>query len=429
VNAALHGVNSALVYLVLARLTGAPGRSLLVAALFAVHPLHVESVAWVSERKDLLSTLLGLLALWAYAAYASRPSARRHVLVAAAFAGSLMAKAMWVTLPFLLLLLDAWPLARRERWRRLVLEKVPLLALSAAASVVAVVAQGDALRGGEIGLGLRLGNAAVSYVRYLAKTFWPVGLALPYPHPGASLPAWQAVGAALLVLALTAAAVSQARARPWLPVGWLWFLGMLVPVIGLVQVGGQAMADRYTYAPSIGLFLVVAWAGAEAAARWHATRAAQVLLAVALVALSALTWRQVGLWSDQVTLFTHAVEVTRDNGLAHLALSQGLAAQGRWPEALLHAREAARLEPRLARVRKNLGYVLYKVGLVDDAVEEFRAAIAIEPDYAEAHGNLAIALGRLGRMEEAAREMAEERRLRSRPRPAPWRQAPWRPAP
>jgi tetratricopeptide (TPR) repeat protein len=400
------------VYVVLTRLTGQAGRSLLVAALFAVHPLHVESVAWVSERKDLLSTLLGLLALWAYAAYAARPGWWRYLVVAACLAGSLMAKAMWVTLPFLLLLLDAWPLERREGWRRLVLEKLPLLVLSAAASVVAVIAQGNALRGLELGLGARLGNAAVSYLRYLWKTFWPVDLAVIYPHPGATLPAWQGVGAALALAAITAAAVAQARRRPWIPVGWFWFTGMLVPVIGIVQVGGQAMADRYTYAPSIGLFLVVAWEGAELADRRGARRGARAVAAAALVALAAITWRQVGRWSDQVTLFTHAVEVTGDNGLARLALSQGLAARGRWPEALVQAREAARLEPRLARAHKNLGFVLYRMGLVDDAIEELRIAIAIEPDYAEAHGNLAIALGRKGLMEEAAREMAEERRLR-----------------
>jgi Flp pilus assembly protein TadD len=222
------------------------------------------------------------------------------------------------------------------------------------------------------------------------------------------------MGAAALVLGLTAAALVQARRRPWIPVGWLWFVGMLVPVIGLVQVGGQAMADRYSYAPSIGLFLALVWTGAEFAEARHVVRAAQVAGAVALVALSALTWRQIGFWSDHVTLFTHAVEVTKDNGIAHLTLSQGLAEQGRWPEALAHAREAARLEPRLARVHKNLGYVLYRSGFLDESITQFREAIALEPDYAEAHGNLAVALGRKGLREEAAREMAAERQFRER---------------
>jgi tetratricopeptide (TPR) repeat protein len=417
VNASLHAVNAVLVYMVLARLTGRPGRSLLVAALFAVHPLHVESVAWVSQRKDVLSTLFGLLALWAYAAYARRPGLGRYLLVALLFAASLMAKPMWVTLPFVLLLLDFWPLERKDGFGRLALEKLPLLAMSAAASAVAVLAQGDALRGLELGLQARLGNAALSYLGYVGKTFWPVSLSVFYPHPGSDLPPWPAVGAALVVMALTGAAISQMRRRPWITVGWLWFVGMLVPVIGLVQVGGQAMADRYTYAPGIGLLVVLVWSAAEFAETSHATRLARVVAAAVVAILSALTWHQIGFWSDHVTLFTHAVEVTRDNGLAHHTLSQGLAEQGRWPEALAHARAAVRLEPRIARVHKNLGYILYRAGFLDESIAELRQAIALEPDYAEAHGNLAIALGRKGLMDEAAQEMALERRLRERASP------------
>jgi tetratricopeptide (TPR) repeat protein len=286
--------------------------------------------------------------------------------------------------------------------------------MSAGVSAIAVLAQGDAVRGLELGIGARLGNAALSYIEYAGKTLWPVSLSVYYPHPGSGLPAWQAVGAVVLVLGLTGGALAQSRRRPWIPVGWLWFVGMLVPVIGLVQVGGQAMADRYSYAPSIGLFLALVWTAAELAGARHIVRAAQVASAIVLVTLSALTWRQIGFWSDQVTLFTHAVKVTRDNGIAHLTLSQGLAEQGRWPEALAHAREAARLEPRLARVHKNLGYVLYRSGFLDESIGEFREAIALEPDYAEAHGNLAIALGRKGLRDEAAREIATERQLRER---------------
>ncbi len=418
VNAVLHGVNAALVYLALARLTRMPGRSLAVAALFAAHPLRVEVVAWVSERKELLAALFGLLALRAYARYAERPGARRYLLVALLFLASLLAKPMWVTLPFLLLLLDVWPL-RRARERRLVLEKLPLLALAAAASIVAFLAQrhGGALRGAELGLGSRLGFAMVSYAQYVAKTLWPSSLSAYYPHPGSSLPAWQAAGAALLVAALTAASLAQARRRPWLAVGWLWFVGTLVPVIGIVKAGGHGIADRYTYAPGLGLLVAIVWSLAELGERLRAGRAVPLAASAAVVVLSAVSWRQQAYWSDQVTLFSHAVQVTERNGMAHHVLSQGLAAEGRYPEALQQAREAARLEPGNARVRKNLGYVLYRLGLVDEAIAELEAAVALEPDWAEAHGNLGIAYGRKGRMEEAMRELSLERQLRGRPAP------------
>jgi tetratricopeptide (TPR) repeat protein len=419
VNALLHAVNAVLVYRVLARLTGSSGRSAAVAVLFAVHPLHVEAVAWLSERKELLSASFGLLALHAYARYAERAGARRYAVVGVLFAASLLAKPMWVTLPFLLLLLDVWPLRRTGGIGRLAIEKLPLLALSLAASIVTMVAQGHggALRGLDLTVGARLAYVPVSYVLYLWKTFWPRALSAYYPHPGSSLPLWQAAGAAVALGAITALAVHQRKARPWLPLGWLWFAGMLVPVIGVVKAGGHGIADRNMYAPSIGLFLALVWGLAELAERLDARRAAQVLAGILVAILAALTWRQIGYWSDQVTLFTHAVEVTERNGMAHHILSQGLLAEGRDAEALLHAREAARLEPGNARVRKNLGYAYYRMGLVDEAIAELRAAIAIDPDYAEAHGNLGIAYGRKGRFEEAAREMGLERRLRASVRP------------
>lgn len=417
VNAVLHAVNAALVYLALARLTRQPGRSLAVAAIFAAHPLRVEVVAWVSERKELLAALFGLLALWAHARYAERPGVRRYLLVAGLFAASLLAKPMWVTLPFLLLLLDLWPL-RRPLARRLVLEKLPLLALSGAATLVAYLAQqhGGALRGGaELGLGARLGYALVSYAQYLGKTLWPAGLSVYYPHPGASLPGWQVAFAALLLAALTTAAVAQARRRPWLPVGWLWFLGTLVPVIGIVKAGGHGIADRYTYLPTLGLLVAAVWAVAELGERRRDGRALPFAAAAAALALGAASLRQQAYWSDQVTLFSRAVELDARNGMAHHVLSQGLVAEGRLLEAARHAREAARLEPGNARVHKNLGYVLYRLGLVDEAIDELRAAIAIDPDYAEAHGNLGFAYGRKGWAEEAMKELALERELRSRP--------------
>ncbi len=414
VNAALHAVNAALVYLALARLTRQPGRSLAVAALFAAHPLRVEVVAWVAERKELLAALFGLLALRAYAWYAERPEVRRYLLVAVLFAASLLSKPMWVTLPFLLLLLDLWPLRRTWPLRRLAIEKVPLLALALATTAVAFLAQGHggALRGGELGLGARLAYAPVSYTLYVWKTVWPSSLSAYYPHPGSGLPAWQALAAALLVAALTAAALAQARRRPWIAVGWLWFLGTLVPVIGLVKAGAHGIADRYTYLPGIGLLLAGVWILAELGERLRAGRWVRIAACASVMVLGAATWRQQGYWSDQVTLFTHAVEVTERNGMAHHVLSQGLAAEGRYPEALLHAREAARLEPANARVRKNLGYVLYRLGLLDEAIAELEAAVALEPDYAEAHGNLGIAYGRRGRSADAMRELRLEQQLR-----------------
>ena len=431
VNAGLHAVNAAVLFLVLARITGAAWLSLVVAALFAFHPLHVESVAWISERKDLLSTFFGFLAIGAHARHAARPSWPRFLAVFLLLSASLLSKAMWITAPFLFLLLDFWPLQRvASPWNpgdprpppaprlpvgRLVAEKLPLLALCGAVGAVAVLAQAGegALRTlDQLPLLDRVANAASSYVGYLGKTLWPASLSAWYPMREGGA-AWPDGLALVAVLAATAAALRLHRRLPWVTVGWLWYLGLLVPVIGLVQVASQAMADRYTYVPIVGLFVAATWS-LDALARSRATRLALgAAAAAAVAALAAATWVQAGHWRDQVTLFSHALAATGPNGRAHHLLSQGLIAEGRWPEALLHAREAARLDPLNPRAHKNLGFVLFRSGFIDESILSLERAIALDPGYAEAHGNLAIAYGRKGRRDDALREMRLEMDLRA----------------
>jgi protein O-mannosyl-transferase len=405
-NAAWHAVNAALLAVALNRLTGAFGRSLVVAALFAVHPLHVESVAWVAERKDLLSTFFGLLALLAYARHAERPSRGRLALVGLAFAASLLAKPMWVTLPFLLLLLDVWPLRRLERvpLGRLVAEKLPLLALSVASSAVTVVAQGrgNAITGLELGLGARLGNALVAYASYLGKTFWPADLAIFYPHAEGELAAATVLVSALMLLAATALAVAQLRRRPWVALGWFWFLGTLVPVIGLVQVGAQAMADRYTYLPIIGIFIAMVWSAWELfgalASGWPARAAAVAVL----LALSGVTWHQLDFWKDHLTLFRHALVAGGESGLVHAVISEGLRSEGRVEEALAEAQQAVRLAPGTAKHWNNLGVSWRDVRRLDEARQAFQESVRLEPGYAMAWVNLSDVELLLGHRSEAA---------------------------
>jgi tetratricopeptide (TPR) repeat protein len=431
VNAGIHAANGALLFLVLARMTGATALAFLAAALFALHPVHVESVAWVSERKDVLSTLFGLLLLGAYAHHAARPSLLRYLAVLLLLAASLMAKAMWITAPFLLLLLDYWPLQRfaarpgpedprpprvpRFPAGRLVLEKLPLLVLCAAVGAVAVVAQdrGGALESlARLPFADRVGNAARSYLAYLAQAFWPASLSAYYPMPPAGS-VLRPVAAVLALAGATAVTFLARRRQPWLLVGWLWYLGMLVPVIGLVQVGSQAMADRYTYVPLVGISVALIWT-LDALVQPRAARTGLALAAgLAIASLAALTWIQIGYWRDQVSLFSHAVAVTGENGRAHHLLSQGFIAEQRWPEALVHAREAARLDPENPRAHKNLGFVLFRNGRLDEAIASLERAVALDPGYAEAHGNLAIAYGRAGRTEDAVREMRIEMQLRA----------------
>jgi Flp pilus assembly protein TadD len=428
VNAVLHATNAGLLFIVLARTTGARGASAAVAALFAVHPLHVESVAWVAERKDLLSTLFGFAALGAWARYARSPRPGRYAAVCLLFAASLLSKPMWVTFPALLLLLDVWPLQRvegmalprdpaapvfpRVSLSRALGEKLPLLVLAAASSLVTIVAQqrGGSLTGLEMGLGPRAANAVVAYATYLAQTIWPVRLSVFYPHPVGALAAQDVALAAALLGALTAGAVAVARRAPWVPVGWLWFLGTLVPVIGLVQVGAQAHADRYTYLPHVGLFVAVAFSARllPAAAR----RLAPAGVALAMVALAAVTWLRVADWASHEQLFRAALAVSPGNALAHAALGDGARAAGRSAEALLHAREAARLDPASPRLANNLGVILREAGLLDEAREALWRAAELDPDYLSPHVNLAQLERQAGDPAAAADALGEVLRLR-----------------
>jgi tetratricopeptide (TPR) repeat protein len=417
-NVLLHIANTLLLFLVFRRMTGAVWRSAVVAGLFGLHPLHVESVAWVAERKDVLSTFFGLLALAAYLGYVRRPGVLRYLPVLLALALSLMAKPMLVTLPAVLLLLDYWPLGRlRPRGeaapvsRALVLgEKVPLLALAAASCVMTVYAQaqGGAVEALEkLPLGLRCANAVVSYVRYLGMALWPGGLAGFYPHPRQALPAAQVAAAAALLAGLTALALAAARRRPYLAVGWLWYLGTLVPVIGLVQVGPQALADRYTYVPLIGLFLALVWGGADLLEGLRCPRGLSAGVAAALLGACLLgTWRQAGLWHDSGTLWRHALAVNPDNYLAHDALGAYLWKRGERTEALAHCAEAVRLNPDFADARFNLSVALAARGQADEAVEQVRQAVRLKPRHAPAQHNLGVALWARGALDEAAEHLA-----------------------
>ena len=366
VNVLLHAVNAVLLFLLLQSATGFRWRSLMVAALFALHPINVESVAWAAERKNVLSMLFFLLALYAYGRYARRPGLGRYIAVAGFFVLSLLAKPQAITFPFLLLLWDYWPLDRigardmptqagnapRLPIARLLLEKLPLLFLSAASAVITMEAQkaGGAVKDlARFSLPLRLETTVISYARYLGKTFWPTKLVLPYPHPLRLYPAWQ-VGAAVALLLLITAIVLCARDKRYLAVGWFWFLGSLVPMIGLVQVGEQAMADRYAYIPFLGLFLMTVWLIADWAADWNKSRQVPARwLAIpavcCLLALACLTYRQVGYLHDTEALWRRALALTQDNYIAQGALAGVLHKQGKTEEAIEHIRAALAIRP------------------------------------------------------------------------------------
>ena len=414
----LHLAAVLLLFEVLWRMTGRALPSAAVAALFAVHPLHVESVAWVAERKDVLCAVCWMLTLGAYLRYSRRPTPARYLPVGLALALALMAKPMAVTLPLVLLLLDFWPLGRWRpaadggwrAWlppRRLLVEKLPLLGLCLGASLLTMYAQSDMVRlGAAEPAGVRVANALTSCVAYLGKTVAPLDLAVMYPFP-ARVAAWKAIAAAAALAGLTLASLAAARRAPYLTVGWLWYLVTLAPVAGVVQVGFQAMADRYTYLPSIGLFIALAWGAAELAARRPAAK--PWLAAAAALVLALLAWRtrvQLGYWSDSVALFRHSLAVV-ESPVAHANLAEALRHRGERAEAQAHYRAAIALRPRNAQAYAALANALRSWGEPAAALPYLRSSLALDPGDEQARMILAMALDDLGRPAEAIAELRQ----------------------
>ncbi|MGA2279712.1 MAG: tetratricopeptide repeat protein [Verrucomicrobiota bacterium] len=437
-NVLLHTATAVLLFLVLRRMTGFLWRSAFVAAVFAIHPLRVESVAWVAERKDVLSAFFFMLTLGAYVRYVQRrskvegresrarvvpaldPLVRRseakmarlwtldYGLVVLFFALGLLSKNMLVTLPFVLLLLDFWPLGRvtSGEWRvasilRLVWEKIPLLVLTVG-SCVATALVPEKLTADTLPFGLRMENAVVSCVTYLWQMIHPSGLACVYPNPANYLPFWQVAGAVGLLLAISGAVWAFRQTRPWLMVGWLWYLGMMVPVIGMVQISYYAHADRYTYLPQIGLYLLLTWAAADLCAGWRHRR---VVLGggatVILVALIFCARVQTSCWRNSESLWTHTLACTSDNFIAHNNLGIALIPKDQVDEAIVHYQKALQIKPDYAEAHNNLGNALLKKGSVDEAITQYQKALQINPNYAEAHHNLGSALLQKGSVDEA----------------------------
>jgi protein O-mannosyl-transferase len=418
VNALIHVANTLLVFWFLSRMTHARWPSALVAALFALHPLHVESVAWAAERKDTLSTFFGLLSLIAYVGYTISPSPKRYALVAVMLALGLMAKPMLVTWPFVMLLVDYWPLRRfhinsrnevATRVWPLVCEKLPLFILVAVSAVITFVAQSHAgaVQGfTRLPIESRLSNALVSYAKYLLLTFWPHDLAIYYPYAAAGIPAWQIIGAAFLLIGITAFCLFQRKDRPYLFVGWLWFLGTLVPVIGLVQVGGQAMADRYFYVPSIGLFVALVFGLADIAkSRRIAPSLSAAIASVVLLVLATLTNAQIHRWSDSFTLFKYALAVTPPNAPIENSLGYALRRSGRYDEGAAHFEKALQIKPDDYLSLLNVGVARLHQGRVSEAFEYSRAAIRLQPDAPKGHHLLGMALAKQNRNEDALDEL------------------------
>jgi len=430
-NLLFHIANTLLLFIVLKRMTRARWQSAFAAALFALHPLHVESVAWVAERKDVLSTLFWMLTMWAYAGYVDKRESVtatshfpifRYLLVIVLFALGLMSKPMLVTLPFVLLLIDFWPLGRVDRdislgnsrfatYWKLVREKTPLFTLSIASSVITYLVQqrGEAVEyWGYLPLRVRLANAVVAYIRYVDKMLWPRDLAVLYPYARDRISALLVISAVLLLACVSFGVYRLRRRCPYLLTGWAWYLGTMVPVIGIIQVGMQAIADRYTYIPLIGLFIIVAWGISDLVPK---RRYRQVGLgipaAAAVAALMICTWFQVGHWRNSVALFTHALESTTDNWIMHSNMGHVFFDRGDLARAAAHYSAAIEIEPRSIKPHYNLGTVLVEQGKLDEAVALYREAVRLDPDYADAHNNLGNILERRGKFDEAAAHYRE----------------------
>jgi len=438
-NLLFHIGSTLLLFGILMRMTAAFWPSLFVALAFAVHPLNVESVAWIAERKNVLSGFFWMLTIAAYIRYAERPGFGSFLLLVLVFALSTMTKPMVVTLPFALLLLDYWPLERLQFKRagdeqdlaqaeseqvdgrrvplwRLLVEKVPLFVLVTALSAVTFIAsqRGGVMSGWHnVPLKYRLANALVSYVAYISKMVWPSRLAVFYPHPFDKLPLWQVVASALLLLTVSVAVLWFARRRKYLTVGWLWYLGVLVPVIGLVQVGSQAMADRYAYLPFIGLFIMIAWGLPDLLEKWRYRKITLGAAALAvLLALAICTRLQLRHWQNNKALFEHALNVTGDNFVMNNNYANILKKMGQVEKAVDHFYRALRIRPNSPEVYNNLGNALRELNRIDEAVKSFRTALELRPDFAEAHYNLALLLAGQGKTDEAIAEYRQALRFR-----------------
>lgn len=413
-NVILHLANTLLLFVVLSRMTGYRWRSAFVAALFAVHPLHVESVAWVAERKDVLSTLFWMLAAIAYISFAQHNDKRSYVWLIVFFALGLLSKPMLVTLPVTLLLLDYWPLMRVSKLsaRKLVLEKIPSFALAlaiAGATVFAMKSRGSMGSFEAYPIGVRIANSVVAHAFYIANTFWPFDLAVVYPYPGNTLPAWQVIGSAVLLLGVSAAAVLLVKRSPYIIVGWLWYLITLAPVNGLIQQGKNAVTDHFSYIPLIGIFIIIAWGVPDVLRRMFRTseddRRLNIVLSVigvlTVTALMVPAYIQVGYWRNSITLFSHAIKVTKGNSLAHNNLGNALLARGDAELAVNHFREALKYHPEYTDADYNLGNALYEIGDVEGAIRQYRKVIKAAPQHTRARNNLGSILAQQGKLDEA----------------------------
>ena len=418
-NLLLHILNTLLLFWILKSMTGAFWRSAFVAAVFAIHPTHVESVAWIAERKDLLCGLFWLLTTAAYIRYARKPGVGRYLLVIIFFVIGLMSKPMIVTLPFVLLLMDYWPLARFEdlqpssvgdKYKKtsvwfLFIEKLPLFVLIAASSIVTYIAQrehGAVTTLGKIAFDRRIANAFVSYITYISKMIYPSRLAVLYPHPGGGLEWWYALISLGIILLVSIIVLRLGRRSPYLFLGWFWYLGTLIPVIGFVQVGAQSMADRYMYLPSIGFFIMVAWGAAELAANRRFLKVSMGVSAVIVIALLTISTRkQVKYWQNNFTLFERALTVTGDNPSMLYNIGVVLETERQFDLALRCYREALKLYPSYFEAYCNIGNILWRQGKLDEAADNIRKALQINPEYPQAHNSLGLVLVAQNKIDEA----------------------------
>ena len=442
----LHAANTLLLFWVFKKMTGAIWLSVFVAGVFALHPLNVESVAWVAERKTVVSGLFCMLTIAAYIRYAERSSIGRYLLAIFAYGLCIMTKPVVVTLPFVLLLLDFWPLERLQLARQLkkkdsprlkslkvrfqvsslwclLAEKVPFFILATILGATTFIVQrggGAVLPAERLALSYRIGNALVSYVRYISKIIYPSRLAIFYPHPGTKLPLWQPIVCFIVLTALSVGIIHTARRRRWLAVGWLWYLGTLIPVIGLIQAGSQAMANRYTYVPAIGIFIIVAWSANQLLSRWRYRRICLGISAGLLFAVLLICTRvQVRHWQNNLTLYKHVLAVTENNSIIHNSFGCALFEKGQLDEAITHLKEAVRISPKFALARSNLGKVFLKQGKVNEAIVCFKEVLRIRKDLSEvrkdlpdAHYYLGLAKVKQERHDDAITHFSEALRLK-----------------